>query len=790
MSRGKEMIAVVGISGVLDKSLNQAVDAAQKKISGINPKALKAAAAVGTIAGAAFKAGKELANIGGEYQRSMNQLQASTGATGKEIKALGDTVKAIYANNFGESIQDVSDSVAEVVKATDLSGESLQKVTEGAITLRDTFGYDVAESARAAKAMMINFGIDGEEALSMIAAGAQNGLDFSGELMDSISEYSVQFAKVGLDANDMFNIFQQGADSGAWNLDKVGDAVKEFSIRAIDGSNTTTEAYKALGLDAEKMMQTFAKGGPEANKAFDMVLNKLMDMDDKVARDAAGVALFGTQWEDLGTEAMQALANTENKAYDTNNALKGVEEIKYNDLQSAMEGIWRVLEVALLPAASALANKLTELKPTIESVINFAVEHMNIILPVIGALGAALGALKFAKLTSEIGGYAKAIKGATGAAKLFLTTKLKDKAETAALRAMYAKDAVVRKANAAATKAQALATKLFSKEKLKERAEVAKATAANAKDKVTKLTNAAATKAQALATKLFFKEKMKERAEVAKTTAINEKDKVVKLAGAAATKTWAAVSKGAALAAKGLGLAVRFMTGPIGIAITVITAIIAAGVLLYKNWDTVKAKAIAFGSKIKSVFVNIKNAVVGAFKTMRSKIAGIFSSLAGIVKTPLNAVISIVNKAIDKVNQIHFEVPDWIPKVGGKSFGVNVPKIPLLATGGVTDGPSIAGEGAYNEYVITPDPRYRTQNLAYWQQAGKALGAEDSSYTLGGSASVNINMGGVEYNPNIEINGNASREDVLAALRKDREEFMDMLEEWWAERMEYAYDQY
>ena len=70
--------------------------------------------------------------------------------------------------------------------------------------------------------------------MNLIAAGAQNGLDYSGELLDSISEYSVQFAKVGLDADDMFKVFQKGAESGAFNLDKVGDAVKEFSIRAIE----------------------------------------------------------------------------------------------------------------------------------------------------------------------------------------------------------------------------------------------------------------------------------------------------------------------------------------------------------------------------------------------------------------------------------------------------------------------------------------------------------------------------------------------------------------------------
>lgn len=117
--------------------------------------------------------------------------------------------------------------------------KGLQNVTESAFALRDTFGYEIPESTRAAKAMMDNFGTSGEEAMNLIAAGAQNGLDYSGELLDSISEYSVQFAKVGLDADDMFKVLQKGAESGAFNLDKVGDAVKEFSIRAIDGSDTT-----------------------------------------------------------------------------------------------------------------------------------------------------------------------------------------------------------------------------------------------------------------------------------------------------------------------------------------------------------------------------------------------------------------------------------------------------------------------------------------------------------------------------------------------------------------------
>lgn len=215
----------------------------------------------------------------------------------------------MYAANYGDSVADVGDAVAMVNRnMANLDQNGLTAATEGALALRDAFEYDVAESTRAAEAIRKNFGSSAEEAFSLIAAGAQNGLDYSGELIDTINEYSSQFAKLGFDADGMFNILQAGADGTAWNLDKVGDAIKEFSIRAIDGSDSTVEAFTSLGYNAENIMATFAAGGEGANKAFFDVINTLMAVDDQVERDALGVALFGTMWEDLGTEAMEAMA--------------------------------------------------------------------------------------------------------------------------------------------------------------------------------------------------------------------------------------------------------------------------------------------------------------------------------------------------------------------------------------------------------------------------------------------------------------------------------------------------
>lgn len=216
---------------------------------------------IGAGGAALGAAGVSAAN---DLNKAMNDLQASTGLAKEKMDTYEGVLRDIYTNNYGESFEDVSlalstirSQIGPVVDHWDPS--ALQDFTESAFALRDTFGYEIQESVRAASAMMEHFGIDGNEAFSMIAAGAQNGLDFSGELLDSISEYSVQFAKIGLDADDMFKIMQKGADTGAFNLDKIGDAVKEFGIRVVDGSETTKQGFKDIGLNADEMAAKFGR---------------------------------------------------------------------------------------------------------------------------------------------------------------------------------------------------------------------------------------------------------------------------------------------------------------------------------------------------------------------------------------------------------------------------------------------------------------------------------------------------------------------------------------------------
>lgn len=353
-----------------------------KSIAGGTAKAIGAGMlAAGT---AAVAVGGMAVKSATDMDQAMNQFISSTGKSVEETEKYQKVLENIYTNNYGDSFEDIADSMAVMQQQMGyIEDDELQGLVESAYALRDTFGYEVPESARAASTMMTQFGISGEEAMSLIAAGAQNGLDFSGELLDSINEYSVQFAKVGLDADDMFKIFQQGAASGAWNLDKIGDAVKEFSIRVIDGSDSTAEGFTKIGLNADDMAKKFAAGGDTAKKAFQETVKALSAMEDPLEQNIAGTDLFGTMWEDLGPEAVAALAEIEDGAYDTADAMNTIKQVKYDDLGSMLEGLRRSAEMLLVPLGEQLIPILTEL---IEAVLPMLQEALPPIMEIAGQL--------------------------------------------------------------------------------------------------------------------------------------------------------------------------------------------------------------------------------------------------------------------------------------------------------------------------------------------------------------------------------------------------------------------
>ncbi len=345
-NKGETLMQVAELSDALQATMGQAAATVGKSFAGVTAGAAAAATATTGL----------LARLGDGFNKAVNQIGASTGATGKDLKQLGQIAQAVCSHNFGDSLEDVADGISVVRQTTQLMGKELQAATEAGFALRDTFGYDLAESARTASSLMKNFQIDAEKAYNIIAVGAQNGADQNGDLLDTLNEYSAQYAALGLSADQFVNGLISGAKAGVFSIDKVGDAVKEFNIRAKDGSKSTTDAFATLKLNAAKTMQAFASGGDTARRAFFQVVRALESMKDPVAKNQTAVALFGTQYEDLEQTVLPVLASMEDSSKQAYDALGQINQVKYDDLGSAMEGLKRTIEGALLPSASKITS--------------------------------------------------------------------------------------------------------------------------------------------------------------------------------------------------------------------------------------------------------------------------------------------------------------------------------------------------------------------------------------------------------------------------------------------------
>lgn len=361
---------------------------------------------VGALAlGAAGVAGATYAvKLSNDFDKAFNILITKTGAAEDEFNSLNEAMENVYANNFGESIEDVANSMAIVKTNTKLTGDELQLATERALLLRDTFEFDINESTRSAKMLMEQFGLSSDEAFNLIAQGAQNGLDKNGDLLDTINEYSVHFKDAGYSAEEMFNSLINGTEAGTFSVDKLGDAVKEFGIRMRDGS--ANDAIKELGLNVDDVTKRFAQGGESASSAMGEVTDALFTLEDPLKKNELGVAMFGTMFEDLGAAGVEALMYIGGEADRTATTLNDINNQKYDDIGKAIQGLGRTFQVDVIEPLGE------ELKPVVEDAISYVQENgpeiKEILRGIVEKIGEFVGFIvnNSAAIITTIGGIA------------------------------------------------------------------------------------------------------------------------------------------------------------------------------------------------------------------------------------------------------------------------------------------------------------------------------------------------------------------------------------------------
>ncbi|MEU4777463.1 phage tail tape measure protein [Micromonospora sp. NPDC023633] len=369
------------------KADDTALDRTLKAARGKMEQAGEQARQHGPVIGAALAAGIGAGLLGGlELEGARAKLAAQIGDP-VLAKQLGEVAGEVYGRGFGTSAADAMLAARSVMQAGLLpkgaDAAVIEDLTVKAQALASTFDLDVTQAARAA-GQMVKTGLasNAAEAFDLLTRGFQTSGDQAGDLLDSMSEYSTQFRKLGLSGADAMGLMNQGVQAGARDLDVVSDALKEFAIRAADGSKTSAAGFEAIGLNAQKMTATFAAGGPAAREALGTVLERLQAMKDPTEREAAAVALFGTKAEDL----QGALAGLD---LDTAAASLGKVGGAAGRMGDQLEqSASQKLEAFKRKAQQALVEKLSEALPTIEKVVGWLDKHSGIIGPLVTGLGA------------------------------------------------------------------------------------------------------------------------------------------------------------------------------------------------------------------------------------------------------------------------------------------------------------------------------------------------------------------------------------------------------------------
>lgn len=319
-------------------------------------------------------------------EQSVAKLSAQVGAFGGESKRLGKVAGSLYADGYGEGFDDVTEALRGVkqnMTALGISGdEDLKKIAKGSMNVASILGEEVGPTTRAV-AKMIKTGLakNAEEAFDILTRGAQTGANEAEDLLDTFSEYSTQFRKLGLDGTTAMGLISQGLQGGARDADTVADALKEFSIRAVDGSKTTVEGFKAIGLSSDDMAARFGKGGKSASEALDLTLDKLRAMKDPTEREAAAVALFGTKAEDLGAALFEMDASGAAKTLgEVGGAAKKAGDMLHSSLSSRIEKLKRTMQ-------QGLVNMINDhVMPVIDRFSKWMKDNPQIVKPVISAL--------------------------------------------------------------------------------------------------------------------------------------------------------------------------------------------------------------------------------------------------------------------------------------------------------------------------------------------------------------------------------------------------------------------
>ena len=324
-----------------------------------------------------------------DMKAGINKMRVQLDLTQDESKTAGMAAGALYAKGWGDSASDVTGTVSTVISSIRelkwAGVDEIAGVTRQAQALADAFDIDVSEAARNAGVWITN-GLAGNatDAFDLMMYSMQRvpqGL--RGEVMDASHEYAQFFGQMGMDSVRMMETFVGASAMGQYAIDKVGDSVKEFSIRATDGSKSSSDAFKVLGLDATKMARDITAGGDVGAAAFQKTVDRLLAIKDPAKQAQTAIALFGTPMEDLGTDKIPFFLESLAGGQDAFEGWQGAA----TDAADSLEGAVSPIEQLRRSVTSLVSDALLPFVSPAKDFSAWAQENPKILQGMVTALG-------------------------------------------------------------------------------------------------------------------------------------------------------------------------------------------------------------------------------------------------------------------------------------------------------------------------------------------------------------------------------------------------------------------
>lgn len=313
-----------------------------------------------------------------------DRLAASLGSTPKMAEKMGKISSRLYAGAWGESMDEVAHAVEAAATSFDgLSAGGLQKASRQALDYSKIFEVDLPKATMVAgQAVKTGLAKNATEAFDLMTAASQRvPAALREDVLDAGNEYGQFFASLGFSGEQAFGMLAKGAEKGTYGIDKMGDAIKEFTIRATDGSKASTTAYTRIGLDAQEMSNKIVKGGKGAASATADIVNGLLKIKDPSEQAQQAIALFGTPLEDLNVKDIPDFLRSMQSGAEGMDKFKGsidrAGETLNDNAATKIEGFKRKMQTTfvdfiggkVLPAAEKFGGQLRDkLGPTIERV--------------------------------------------------------------------------------------------------------------------------------------------------------------------------------------------------------------------------------------------------------------------------------------------------------------------------------------------------------------------------------------------------------------------------------------